>query len=1076
MTLISCNHLGRSSKSSNTTFTIINKGLPSINQLEENNRIISNTDYSKKGDEFYNDGKKDFKSANATVDGKTLKLNSSSNKPEFALYQFGSYQSPEKLLSAVLSISSKTEKCFIAIADYDLGFWDWIEYSTTNPISFDLAKYKNIVSPKGYCYFAVVAWNADIVVNNISVSTDGLPTTEAPNSLVASDGYYLDKIELYWEAPKNDVPDGYKIYRSTSKTGPFTLIDQVGKVTTFIDSKLTDTNVYYYKLNSLALSGHRESLDSNIDAGNYADNQQGEWYQEGSDQSIDRFTQLKTPTTNTIKWTYKPGTTGAITNTAVVQAKDGTYYYVSNDGALISLDIKGVKKWTVKSAQPFNKTPAIGFDGCIYVVGDETCSAYNPDGTIRWIVKADSFFSSPVTYGQDGNIYIADDSSLHAITPWGKMLWTFKTSGSITSAPSIASNGTVYVCSRDKNLYALYPDGTKKWSYSTTSENNFSPVIDGDCVIYVVNNINELHAVTPEGSKKWIYKASTQVLSEPSVNHLGYVIIRTDNNLIIVKAIDGKSTINMIYMGITCSPILDYSDYHYIGINQNKIYATNNNDGIAKWVLINDAPSTALSIGNDGSILARLSDGSVVCIGPGDNSTPALNPPSQVVASDAEYNDKIRLNWLHSSGTKPDGYSIYRSDSLANPFVKIADVGYTNHYDDTTIPDINKYYYYLKAYSKSLPDSTSSNTDVGNKLKLATWIKHEITTDKIDFPTQVLVQDKPAIAYYDTTKMTLKCAQSKVPEPSQSSDWDIMTVDNLGNVGKYCSLACTDSGRLAVSYTNHISDISSDLKFAYTLNVPSKSTDWKFYKILNGDIRSTSIQFMSDIPIICYQTQKSAKLYYIKALTSFPVSNTDWDTPVLLDTSPLDLPGYCSMTITQGDRPVISYSHSDVTGKFDINFASSIHSDPIDASQWNISKIEQGESTFFYNSCASEFNSMPVICFGQKFARATALLPNSAYVWLSMEFTPGADTSTYGSIAIMKDGKPVISFCDVNTTTLKFAKASTNTPSSISDWSIEDVDKTNPSGQGSSTIILSGGQPGICYKINDTLHYAWWDQ
>ncbi len=126
--------------------------------------------------------------------------------------------------------------------------------------------------------------------------------------------------------------------------------------------------------------------------------------------------------------------------------------------------------------------------------------------------------SSPAI-GFDGNVYVgSDDGYFYAISPDNcTEIWKVPT-GKITSSPAIASDGTIYVGSHDNNLYAISPNKTVKWKFPATAPIESSPVIGCNGIIYFCSNDGNIYAVNPrDGSKRWKHETSKEIISSPAV-------------------------------------------------------------------------------------------------------------------------------------------------------------------------------------------------------------------------------------------------------------------------------------------------------------------------------------------------------------------------------------------------------------------------------------------------------------------------------------------------------------------------------------------------------------------------------
>jgi type II secretory pathway pseudopilin PulG len=74
------------------------------------------------------------------------------------------------------------------------------------------------------------------------------PAPAAPTGLTATAGN--QKVTLQWNANSEEDLAGYKIYRSLTEGGTYTLIHTAGKVTSWVDTGLTNGTTYYYKISA----------------------------------------------------------------------------------------------------------------------------------------------------------------------------------------------------------------------------------------------------------------------------------------------------------------------------------------------------------------------------------------------------------------------------------------------------------------------------------------------------------------------------------------------------------------------------------------------------------------------------------------------------------------------------------------------------------------------------------------------------------------------------------------------------------------------------------------------------------
>jgi len=102
-------------------------------------------------------------------------------------------------------------------------------------------------------YYRVAAVDGD---GNTSAQTDSASATAVenvppavPTSLTARKAPYTSgQVGLAWTADSEPDLGGYKVFRSLTAEGPYSLIASVGKVTTYLDTGLVDGNSYYYRI------------------------------------------------------------------------------------------------------------------------------------------------------------------------------------------------------------------------------------------------------------------------------------------------------------------------------------------------------------------------------------------------------------------------------------------------------------------------------------------------------------------------------------------------------------------------------------------------------------------------------------------------------------------------------------------------------------------------------------------------------------------------------------------------------------------------------------------------------------
>ncbi len=203
------------------------------------------------------------------------------------------------------------------------------------------------------------------------------------------------------------------------------------------------------------------------------------------------------------KWTYP--LPGAYQVAGIAVAADGTIYVANNSQYFYAVNPNGSQKWMYEFASYGSSPPAIGWDGTIYVVGDDSLYALSPDGAKKWAYRIWGHTGTPVI-ASDGTIFIRNDqqpATLYALNPTGTLKWSVQLPGGSTwenDSPAIGASDTIYV--GGFGLYAFSPAGTQLWS--STSVGSFGIIIGCDGTIYA-NRGNDatLFAVKPNGQEKW---------------------------------------------------------------------------------------------------------------------------------------------------------------------------------------------------------------------------------------------------------------------------------------------------------------------------------------------------------------------------------------------------------------------------------------------------------------------------------------------------------------------------------------------------------------------------------------------
>lgn len=145
----------------------------------------------------------------------------------------------------------------IATPAYASGF---TTYNDTTAVAGTTYYYKAVCVKSGW---------PDSAYSKVVTGVSKLPLN-APSNIVASDNTVVGKVEVRIYAPTSGaMPTGYKLYRSTSSTGTFSLISQPAYATsysTYFDTTAVANTVYYYKAVCYK-TGYTDSGYSKVETG-----------------------------------------------------------------------------------------------------------------------------------------------------------------------------------------------------------------------------------------------------------------------------------------------------------------------------------------------------------------------------------------------------------------------------------------------------------------------------------------------------------------------------------------------------------------------------------------------------------------------------------------------------------------------------------------------------------------------------------------------------------------------------------------------------------------------------------------
>jgi outer membrane protein assembly factor BamB len=230
---------------------------------------------------------------------------------------------------------------------------------------------------------------------------------------------------------------------------------------------------------------------------------------------------------------------------------DGTIYVSDFDFRVLAVHPDGTVKWSRSTYGEVWGSPALAFDGTVYVGIDDpdptgACGqclmAINPDGSIKWTDVATRNIQGPSpAVGSDGTVYVgtAGFGALFAINPDGTVKW--ESPGGSQSSPSIGPDGTIYAAG-GVGMEAFYPNGTLRWAFPTGSSVPTDATVDSNGVVYFGSDAS-LYAVSPNGALLWKFAVTplaacaslgctSASISDPAIGPGGTIFVGSgDGNL-----------------------------------------------------------------------------------------------------------------------------------------------------------------------------------------------------------------------------------------------------------------------------------------------------------------------------------------------------------------------------------------------------------------------------------------------------------------------------------------------------------------------------------------------------------------
>lgn len=521
-----------------------------------------------------------------------------------------------------------------------------------------------------------------------------------------------EKVDLEWEAPENNEPNGYVI-KSTSANLEIQL----------------DADVRFYEATGL---NNGQNYDFNVQA--IYGNQQISGAAKLELSPVDELNFTTLPGSELILATWNTperddisGYSLSWSDQVITLAADTTIYEITNliNGNAYEVELiinyaSGETSNPVKSvATPGDVQPFLLSEDSP-MSSTEVIFTYNPafltqsiaeswswdfgDGTSSNEQNPTHTFSAPGVYTV--SVLITDDegstfTGTRDVNVWGEK-WFFQTGSDIKpSSPAIGNDGTIYVGSYDSKIYALNPDGTLKWSYTTGARINTSPAISlNGNTVYCGSDDDKMYALDANsGNVIWSFTTGGNIaFSTPAIANDGTLFFGSDDDKVYALNPNGSLKWELTTGdNVRSSPSIGADGTLYVASDDDSLYALNPDNGSIIWTYtVGDIVQGAPAIDIDGTIIIGVDnggdDGAIVAVNPDGTEKWSVNVLGRIsvcapaIVGDTIYvgtkegNNMLSLN--KNSGALNWSYVTDGAIVNSSPAVDVNGVIYFGSWDD----------------------------------------------------------------------------------------------------------------------------------------------------------------------------------------------------------------------------------------------------------------------------------------------------------------------------------------------------------------------------------------------------------
>jgi len=548
--------------------------------------------------------------------------------------------------------------------------------------------------------------------SNLARATQAPPVPAIPTAVTATKREHVTHVQVSWASVKG--ASSYAVFRSIQDdpTTAELLNGTVTGQTSFSDLSAVVEVTYRYWVKAQNMSG----------ASDFSASASGTRRQ-------------AVPGDALFKWDVA----GPVNGSPAI-APDGSVYvsahqaFVGGERAghkLVALGPAGAIRWEYSVEGPELSSSAIGADGTVYFgvrislnsSAPSPLIALNPDGTRRWEFTAEDAIVSPPAIGADGTLYFGSrDYNLYALTPGGELLWRCPVGVSLAAPPVIGADAAIYIATCNARLVAVNPDGTPRWSVAAGINSDGDTATPApalaDGALYVPAGPGGLVAVNLDGTERWRVGGAS-VYASPVIDRDGNVLVGNGDSALVAIRPNGaelwRYPTGTIHRG---AAVVGAAGAAYTALWDGRVVAVATNGspvwtaqtGAELWSSPALAPDGTLYVGGADGKVRSFFTGTVLAdsdwpmfqrdlrhTGRETRTLPLPATPANLQASDATFNDRIRVSW--ASARWAVEYEVWRhtENALAAAALVAEGVTGTNVWDDRAALAGTNYFYWIRA-------------------------------------------------------------------------------------------------------------------------------------------------------------------------------------------------------------------------------------------------------------------------------------------------------------------------------------------------------------------------------------------